>query len=267
MATTQPIAELFDLREKVALVTGGALGIGQAIALRLAEAGAAVMIADINEAAAEETVELIIARGGKAAAVKANAALVRDAEIAAKTTVGTFGRLDILVNNAAIFPPAPMLELTEAQWDKVQSINLKGTFFFSQATAKAMIAAGTGGRIINIASIDAIHPTGSLAAYDASKGGVAMLTESMALELARHHILVNAIAPGGIATPGAAALGPEFAGAMERATGSLDSLTKAAPLGMGEPDDIAKVVLFLAGGAAADMTGSLVVVDGGLLLK
>jgi 2-deoxy-D-gluconate 3-dehydrogenase len=94
-----------------------------------------------------------------------------------------------------------------------------------------------------------------------------MLTESMALELARHNILVNAVAPGGIATPGAASIGTAMVGAMERATGSLDSLTKTAPLGMGEPDDIAKVVLFLAGGAAGYMTGSLIVVDGGLLLK
>ncbi len=268
--TTQRIAEIFDLTGKVAIVTGGAMGIGEGITLRLAEAGAAVMIADINLEAANKVVDKIKTLGGKAEAIFADASSVDDARKVAQATVDTFGRLDILVNNAGIYPFSPALETSEALWDKVLGINLKGVFFYAQAAAQQMIKAGHGGKIVNIASIDALHPSGrGLAHYEASKGGVVMVTKALALDLGPQKINVNAIAPGGIQTPG----GEAQSAPILKSTGmSAEELTKVftarIPLGrMGEPDDIAKAVLFLASAASDYMTGSLVVVDGGYLLS
>lgn len=254
----QSIADLFDLTGKVAIVTGGALGIGQGIAFRLAEAGASVMIADVNIEAAQATVKQIHTAEGKAEAVKAYVASVADVKRAVEETVRTFGRLDILVNNAGIYPFASALEVTESLWDRVLDINLKGLFFTAQAAAQEMLRERHGGKIVNIASIDALHPTGALAPYDASKGGVVMATKALALELGPRNILVNAVAPGAIQTPGAnsAAMSEEM----------LQAFTARIPLRrMGVPDDIAAVVLFLASDASNYMTGSVVVVDGGFL--
>jgi len=267
--TTQTIAQLFDLTEKGAIVTGAGMGIGQAIALRLAEAGASVMIADINLEAAGQTVEQIKARGGEAQAIHANAASPSDAQKATRATVEAFGRLDILVNNAAVYPFASVLQMSEKVWDEVFNVNLRGLFFYSQAAAQEMIKAGHGGKIINMTSMEALHPTGvDLAHYDASKGGVLTLTKALALELAPHNILVNAVAPGAIMTPGSAAQ----AAALQARGEPLEELTKnfmaRLPLRrMGEPDDIAKVVLFLASAAADYMIGSMVLADGGYLLS
>jgi len=255
-------SQLFDLSGKAAIVTGGAVGIGQGIAFRLAEAGAAVMISDVNAEAATVTVNQMRSRGWKAEAIKADAASVADARKVTQATAETFGSLDILVNNAGIFPVSPALEISEQLWDKVLAVNLKGVFFYSQAAAARMIETRREGRIINIASIDSLHPSGQLAHYDASKGGVHMVTKSLALELAPHHITVNAIAPGVIQTPGAKVVMSGTPGM------SADAFTSRIPLGrMGEPDDIAKVALFLASAAADYMTGSLIVVDGGYLLS
>ena len=254
----QSIAQLFDLKGKVALVTGAAMGIGQGIAFRLSEAGAAVMIADISLQAAEETVSQIRARGGKAEAIKADVSSVADATRTVQETMQVFGRLDILVNNAGIFPFAPALELTEALWDNVLDINLKGLFFYTQAAAREMINEGHAGKIINIASIDAFHPTSNLVHYDSSKGGVVMLTKSLALELGPQNITINAIAPGGIQTPGASS--PSTSEEVIQAFAARIPLRR-----MGVPDDIARVALFLASGASDYMTGSVVVVDGGFL--
>ena len=252
------IAQLFDLTGKAAIVTGGAMGIGQGIALRLAEAGAGVLITDINLEAANNTVNQIRSKGGKAEAIKADASSVADAKRTVQETVRAFGRLDIIVNNAGIYPFAPALQMTEELWDKVLDINLKGLFFYSQAAAQEMMNEGHGGKIINIASIDALHPTGNLVHYDASKGGVVMVTKALALELGPHNIMVNAIAPGGIQTPGAS--GPVTSDEFLQAFISRIPLRR-----VGVPDDIAKVVFFLASGASDYMTGSLVVVDGGVL--
>jgi 2-deoxy-D-gluconate 3-dehydrogenase len=252
------IAQLFDLTGKAAIVTGGAMGIGQGIALRLAEAGAGVMITDINLEAANNTVIQIRSKGGKAEAIKGDASSVADAKRTVQEAVRAFGRLDIIVNNAGIYPFAPALQMTEELWDKVLDINLKGLFFYSQAAAQEMMNEGHGGKIINIASIDALHPTGNLVHYDASKGGVVMVTKALALELGPHNIMVNAIAPGGIQTPGAS--GPVTSDEF------LQAFIARIPLRrVGVPDDIAKVVFFLASGASDYMTGSLIVVDGGVL--
>jgi 2-deoxy-D-gluconate 3-dehydrogenase len=234
----QPLGQLFDLTGKVAIVTGGAMGIGQGIALRLAEAGAAVVIADVSLPAAEETASQIRAAAGKAKAIRADAANVADATRTVQETVRDFGRLDILVNNAGIYP--------------------MGLFFYTQAAAQEMVKEGHAGKIINIASIDALHPTGNLVHYDASKGGVVMVTKALALEFGPRHITINAIAPGAIQTPGAGGSAvPEEV---------VQAFAARIPLRrMGVPDDIAKVALFLASSAADYMTGSLVVVDGGVL--
>lgn len=267
--TTQPIAELFDLSGKGAIVTGGAMGIGKAIALRLAEAGASVMIADIDLEAATQTVEEIQARGGKAQAAKADAGSSGDAKKVTEETVQAFGRLDILVNNAGVYPAASVMDMGEETWDETLSTNLKGLFFCSQAAAQQMTKAGNGGKIINIASLEALHPTPLHAHYGASKGGVVMLTKALALELAPHKILVNAVAPGIIWTPGLEALLPSF---YEPIGMTLEEfaptfLSRVSFGRMGEPDDIARVVLFLASAAADYMTGDVVVVDGGFLLS
>lgn len=261
------IAELFDLSGKGALVTGGAMGIGQAICFRLAEAGAAVMIADISIDAAQATVEEIRKKGGRAAAVKADVTSPTDARQAVQKTVETFGSLDILVNNAGIFPLMPFLEMQENLWDRVLGINLKGPFLFAQAAADQMVKAANGGRIVNILSIDALHPHGDSTAYNASKGGLLMLAKAMALELAPHNILVNCVAPGSINTPGTKSSAQYL---MERGVDLTETWRKQrerVPLGIGKPDHIAKVVLFLASDAADYMTGDVILVDGGFMLS
>jgi len=267
--TTQTIAELYDLSGKGAVVTGGAMGIGKGIAFRLAEAGASVMIADINLEAAKQTVEEIESRGARAQAVYADVRSAADAKKVAKAMVEAFGSLDILVNNAGIYPLMPLMQVTEELWDKVLDVNLKGSFLYAQAAAEEMIKVGRGGRIINIASIDAMKPQNMGIHYNASKGGVVMLTKALALELAPHRILVNTVAPGGIMTPGIDAANKGYS----QATGIepeilMQGFVQRVPLQhRGEPDDIAKVVLFLASAAADYVTGSLLLVDGGYLLS
>jgi len=275
--TQQPTAErsirdLLDLSGGVAIVTGGAMGIGQGIAFRLAEAGASVVIADRDLEAAQSTAGLITERGGRAMALQVDVSAVADAPAMIQQTVDAFGQVDILVNNAGIFPFAPALEVSEELWDHVLGVNLKGAFFCAQAAAQQMAKAGMGGRISNIASIDALHPTGALTHYDTSKGGLVMMTKSLAKELGPYGITVNVIAPGSIATPGAAAATAVSSQETASASGGGEDLMAAfltrIPLGrVGQPDDIATAVLFLASDAASYVTGSLLVVDGGYLLS
>ncbi|MBU1054891.1 MAG: SDR family oxidoreductase [Proteobacteria bacterium] len=259
--STSGISNLLNLNGKVAIVTGAAMGIGQGIALRLAEAGASVLISDINADAASHTKEQITRSGGKAAVIQADASISGDADRVVQTAVAKFGQLDILVNNAGIYIPSAFMDLSEELLIKTMDINLKGLFFYSKAAAKKMIEGGQGGRIINIASCGAIVPSGNLIHYDATKGGVISLTKSLAKELGQHNILINAIAPGGVPTPGGAAV-----------LASLNLPPDAIPparsvLGRwGTPDDIAKVVCFLSSSMSDYMTGSIVVVDGGYLL-
>ncbi len=255
------ISDLLNLNGKVAIVTGAGMGIGQGIALRLAEAGAAVLISDINIDAAGQTEEQIAKAGGKAAVIMADAAKAGDAERVVQTAVAEFGRLDILVNNAGIYVPSAFMDLSEELLIKTMDINLKGLFFYSKAAARKMIESGQGGRIINIASCGALVPSGNLVHYDASKGGVVSFTKSLAKELGPHQILVNAIAPGGVPTQSSAAV----VAALNLPEGVIPP--PRSVLGRwGTPDDIAKVVCFLSSSMAEYMTGSLVVVDGGYVL-
>jgi 2-deoxy-D-gluconate 3-dehydrogenase len=265
------VSELLNLTGKVALVTGGAMGIGAGIARRLAEAGASVMFSDVEMEVAQRTVEEIRAAGGKAATVRADASNLAEARRASQATVEAFGGLDILVNNAGVYPIAPVLELSEESWDKVLDTNLKGVFFHAQAAAQLMVKQGRGGRIVNISSVDAYHPNGHLAHYDASKGGVVMLTKSLALELAPHNILVNAIAPGGVDTEGSKKVLETYARAMGPGTTAETfkaAMTQRIPLRrMATPDDIARMVLCLVAAPGDYMTGTTVLVDGGMLLS
>ena len=267
--TTGSVSELFDLRGKAAIVTGGGSGIGKAVALRLAQAGANVTIADVDEIGAIGTSDEIQAMNGKAQAIQADVRSPADAFKVCHTVVEKLGRLDILVNNAGIYPALPVLDLTEDVWDKVMDTNLKGALLFCQAAAREMIKAGNGGRIINVVSLEALHPVVMHSHYSASKAGLVMLTKSLALELAPHKILVNAIAPGVVWTPG---LERQLRGFYEPAGMTADQLLQATvyprvPTGrLGEPDDVAKVALFLASRAADYMTGDVIVVDGGYLL-
>jgi 2-dehydro-3-deoxy-D-gluconate 5-dehydrogenase len=261
------IQELFSLQGKVALVTGAGKGIGRAIALRLAEAGAKVVVVDIDSGAAMETESLILHAGGTSCVLIDDSATIDDAGDIVQEAIEVYGRIDILVNNAGIFRFQSFIDLTEEMWDATMNTNLKGAAFMAQAAAKEMIKQGEGGRIINISSIDAYHPTGNLAHYDASKGGLEMLTKSMARELAPFGILVNAIAPGGIATPGVASMMGNSMNA-DTAKAVIEGFLATLPLKrMGEPEEIANMALFLAGGASSYCVGASFVVDGGALVR
>lgn len=259
----------FSLSGKTAVVTGGALGIGWGTAARLAEAGANVLIADLEPEAAKAKIEAS-ATPDRFATVQVDVT----AEDAGKTIVeaaaDAFGAIDILVNNAGIYPNQAMLDMDPGLFRKVLEINLVGLAFITQAVAKDMVAGGRGGKIVNMASIDGIHPSMvGLAAYDASKGGVVMFTRNLALELAPQGIHVNAIAPGGISTEGTqqTTAMPEGMTQEQMEAMMAQFIEAKVPLRrMGEPDDIAKVAVFLSSSASDYMTGEIVVVDGGTLL-
>ncbi len=256
------LTELLDLSEQTAIVTGGAMGIGLGIAERLHEAGANVVLADLDDAAAEQAAAALNER-------RADSALAQHTDVAdaasvlglVDATVDRFGGIDILVNNAGIFPFVPLAQMSEADFTKVIDVNLRGVFLCTKTVSERMVEQGRGGRIVNVTSIDAIHPSMvGLAHYDASKHGVWGFTKNVALELAPHGIHVNAIAPGGVLTPGVET-------AQAGSADAVDAATAAIPLGrLADPDEIGRVAVFLASGLASYMTGSQVVVDGGLLL-
>jgi len=261
-----PLSELINLTGKVAVVTGGAAGIGLAISYRLAEAGAGLLIVDADGEKAEQAVQELKTRGYRASSRRCDVSREEEVRDMVGAAVEEMGGIDILVNNAGIYPRIPLAQMTGDDFDRVVSVNLKGTFLCSREVSQRMIAQGRGGCIINIASIDAIHPsTEGLSAYDASKGGVLTLTKSLARELGPYDIRVNVVAPGAVMTGGVRSL---LAGASaDLGKAQLKAFLSRMPLGrLGEADDIGRVVLFLASDLASYMTGSLVVVDGGYLI-
>lgn len=258
MDNLTPINNLINLSSKVAIVTGGAQGIGFGIAYRLAEAGAKVVIADFKGPEKDDPNFKFI---------KTDVSVEEDVKKMVEKAVSEFGSVDILVNNAGIYPAMPVMSMSSEDFDKVISVNLKGVFLCTKYVSEQMIKQGRGGKIINVTSIDALHPSSvGLAHYDASKHGVWGFTKNVALELAPHKIYVNAIAPGGIITPGTqqaqagGGVGVDMAKMMEA------FLAKIPMHRMGEPDEIGKVALFLASDMSSYMTGAQIVVDGGVLL-
>lgn len=239
------------LKDRVAIVTGGAQGIGRAIAEKLSEEGASVVVADINEEGAKAAVEGL---SGEGLGVRADVSNPDDVQAMVDATVDRFGGVDILVNNAAIVPFIPWDDVDLEHWRKIMSVNLDGPFIAVKAVEKPMRDAGYG-RIVNIASNTIMAGTPNMAAYVAAKGGILGMTRSMATELGAHGITVNAVAPGLTETEGVQA-SPH-----NEAFGFVEQL-QAIP-GKGQPRQIAPAVAFLASEEAEWVTGTLLVVDGG----
>ena len=263
------LADLLNLQGRAAIVTGGAKGIGYGISYRLAEAGAKVLIADTDEATAQKTVQEFTDKGWTAKAVKTDVSSESDVQRMINTCHEAFGSVDILVNNAGIYPPKPVAQMSEEEFERVVHVNLRSVFLTTKHASEVMKQQG-GGKIINITSIDALHPSMvGLAHYDASKHGVWGFTKNSALELAPHKIWVNAIAPGGIQTPGVEAMqaSTPTSATADPAQMIEKFLTKIPMHRMGEPDEIGTVALFLASPMASYMTGEQIVVDGGVLLS
>ena len=250
------------LKGKVGIVTGGASGIGRAVAHAFADQGAKVMLCDVDEDAGEAVAAEIADRGGEARFRHCDVGERLDVRNLICATTDAFARLDILVNNAGIVAGGDFLTLTEEDFDRVIRVNLKGHFLVGQAAAQQMVrqieAGGAPGTIINMSSINAVVAIPTQAAYAASKGGVKQLTEAMALSLAPYGIRVNAIGPGTIATP--------MAGAVNSDAAAQRMVLSRTPLGrIGQPGEIASVAVFLASDAASYMTGETIYVDGGRL--
>jgi glucose 1-dehydrogenase len=244
---------------KIALVTGSSSGIGQAIAIRLASEGAAIVIDYVgSRQGADDTRSTIEKAGGKAIVIEGDVSRVSDCQCLIDQTYTQLGRCDILVNNAGIEKGANFWEVTEADYDAVLNVNLKGTFFLTQAFVKRLIDARQPGRVINISSVheDMVFP--HFATYSASKGGMRMLMRNLAVELGPHNITVNNVAPGAIITP--------INRNLLNNKPQLDALLNNIPLGrMGKPEEVAGLVAFLASDEAAYVTGSTYVIDGGLM--
>jgi glucose 1-dehydrogenase len=247
------------LKGKVAIVTGGNSGIGKAITLALAGAGANVVIDYVaDEKATEELEQQVAALGDKALGVEADVSKVADLQMLVDQTVKAMGRLDVMVNNAGIETRTSVLDTTEAQYEKVLAINLKSAFFGTQLAAKQMIAQGSGGRIINISSVHEDWPMPGNAPYCLSKGGMRMLTRQAGMELGPHNIRVVGVGPGAVATPinTSTMADPE----------KMKTLDAAIPLGrMADPAEIGDVVSFLASDGADYLNATTVFVDGGLM--
>jgi glucose 1-dehydrogenase len=247
------------LDDKVAIVTGGNSGIGEAIVLALAQQGAHVVIDYVANPAATDALEQQVAGLGDAAiGVEADVSKVADLQRLVDAAVKAFGKLDVMVNNAGIETRTSVLDTTEEQYASVLDVNLKSAFFGTQVAAKQMIAQGGGGRIVNITSVHEDWPMPGNTPYCLSKGGMRMLTRTAGVELAPHGILVVGVGPGAVATP------------INRSTMTdptkLKTLDDAIPLGrMADPSDIASVVAFLAGDGASYMTATTVFADGGLM--
>ncbi len=248
-----------SLQGKIAIVTGGNTGIGKAIAVGLARAGAGIVIDYIADPAAAEALEREIASfGDQAIGVDADVSRIVDLQRLIDAAVAKFGRLDIMVNNAGVETRTSVLDTTEAQYDKVLTIDLKSAFFGTQLAAKQMIKQGGGGRIVNITSVHEDWPMPGNTAYCLAKGGMRMLTRTAGVELAPHGVLVVGVGPGAVATP--------INLSTMKDPALMAKLDAAIPLGrMARPEEIANVVVFLAGDGASYLTATTIFADGGIM--
>ncbi|HTY86777.1 MAG TPA: 3-oxoacyl-[acyl-carrier-protein] reductase [Candidatus Acidoferrum sp.] len=244
------------LENQIAVVTGAGRGIGRAIALKLAAHGADIAAVDLKAEFVQETVDEVRKLGRKAWAVAANVAEAASVEAAVAQILQEAGRVDILVNNAGITKDGLVMRMSEADWDAVLDINLKGTFLFTKELCRSFLKQKSG-RIVNIASVIGLMGNAGQCNYAASKAGVIGLTKSCAKEFASRGITVNAIAPGFIQTAMTDKLSAE----------QKDAITKQIPLAsLGQPDDVAEAVLFFAGPGARYVTGQVLPVDGGMVM-
>jgi len=255
---TGSVLDRFSLQGRAALVTGGSRGIGRAIAIALAQAGASVTVSSRKADACQAVVDEITAAGGTAISAPGHAGRAEDIERTVAATMEAFGRLDILVNNAATNPQfGPLVDFTEAAFDKVNEVNVKGPWLYARAAYNAWMR-DNGGTILNIASIGGLKSEPFLGAYGATKAAVVSLTKTLAREMGGQGVRVNAIAPGLIRT--------DFARILVETPEIHDHAVAATCIGrIGEPDEIAAAALFLVSDAASFVDGHVLVVDGGSL--
>jgi NAD(P)-dependent dehydrogenase (short-subunit alcohol dehydrogenase family) len=245
------------LDNRVALVTGAGSGIGRATAQRLAADGAKVAVADWNATTGAESVRLITDAGGEAVLLQADVSKVAECERIVAETAARFGQLDILVNSAAVMLEKTAIDTTEEDWDRIVDVNLKSVFFCCKYAVLQFRKQGKGGAIVNMASVNSFFAEGGIAAYCATKGGIAQLTRALAMDHGTEGIRVNSIAPGWIETPMNAkffALGPHI----RQQAAKLHAIGR-----IGQPDEVANLVSFLVSDEAGFITGSLMTVDGG----
>jgi len=243
------------LKDKVAIITGGGRGIGEATCLKFAKEGAKVVVADM--AGAEEVAAKIKEMGGEAIALTVNVTDPASVQKMIDDTVAAFGRVDCLVNNAGITDDAQLLKMTEAQWDKVIAVNLKGVYLCGQAAAKQMATQETGGVILNASSVVGIYGNFGQTNYAATKWGVIGMTKTWAKELGKKKIRTAAVCPGFIATPMVAKM-PENV---------IEMMKGKSPLGrLGQPEEVANLYAFLASDEASFITGAAISIDGGVVL-
>jgi 3-oxoacyl-[acyl-carrier protein] reductase len=240
---------------RVVLVTGAGRGIGRSICEAFAQDGACVVVADRSSERAQAVANEIQVAGGEALPVTLDVRDAASVEAAVEQVIARFGQIDVLVNNAGIYPNTLVVEMDEAEWDAVFDTNVKGMFLVSRAVARRMIERGRGGRIVNISSGSANSGRFGAAHYCASKAAVNMFTKVLAMELARHNIVVNAVAPGLIEVPD-----------WSLSDAYINAMVTATPLGrIGQPEDIARAVLYLASPQATFITGTILGVDGGIM--
>lgn len=248
------------LLDKVALITGGSLGIGQAIACRFAEEGAKVAIAGRGRAALEETAEMIRSKGGDVLVIETDVQYKDQVHAMVDRVLQEWSKIDILVNNAGICKPAPFLDISEEEWDRHMNINLKGTFLTAQRVAQELVNRKQSGSIINVSSVNGIAAEADQAHYNTTKGGMNLLTMSMAVELAQLGIRVNALCPGFIDT--------RLTRPLINNDSAIAEYIKTIPMNrVGTPEEVADTALFLASDDSRYMTGHCLVVDGGQVVK